>query len=494
MPVNGHLQWMEIRDFTAGLWNVGDQLMPPNAAQTMIDCFPLKTGGLRAWYKPTSFTTTGIDSTTDEIPKALFAHERLINRSGNGTGTDWYLITYAQASTQVKVYRMDQTAAGPPVVWTKIKTHAAGLQPNAPLSTANYVLTNGDRLFCYALGAAGSGDSGVWSVRYADQVFTQLLNSQQALISNYQSRLIAAKATSGIIQFSDPGVTTNIGTNTAPVDISEGQEFITSFATFSPGDLIVFKAGAPIYLVEGDLNNYTVRQMNGSKIRGIGAVRGPDGVIFLALEDGIYVTPDGSQVFPLSKALKATTGFLNVPLVFQSHWLFTGKQGLILDTDTGAWFQTSFVASSTTTPILRLVQNPGFMYADATSPFTLWQFTTVDGDTTASSRAESFTWKSAPLRDPAGRQIEIREINVQARSSNGATSSIAVTVNGVTQTVACDSSGRGMLTFYFMARREELDVQVVSASNASGVEAPRIEVVRVGSQPGHYLQTGADIG
>lgn len=487
MPTDSHLEWTEIRDFTPGYWEVGDIYMPPNAAQTMTDCFPMKQGGLRAWFKPTTFPTTGIDSVSDETPLALFAHENLINRSGNGVGNDYYLITWAAGAAVTKVYRMDQTAAGPPTTWTKIKTHATGLQPTQPLHVCNYVLTDGTRYFVYGLGAGNGADAGVWIVKYSDGTLTQLTTGQQAIVANYQSRLIIAGTVSngnaGTIQFTDPGLLTNINTNEAPVDESEGLMDISGFATFSPGDLMVFKSGAPIYLVQGDLTNYMVRQMNGSVPGGIKPVRGPAGVIFTA-RGRVYSSPDGSQIQLLTEQIK--TGSLGGnKLTFHDHWLWFGRNGLIMDTDTGAIFKTSQITTTSRDPVIELAPGDGFMFANSASSMQLWTVQTSDGSTTG--RCESYTWKSSPIRHPTGRQIEIRAVEVYARSRNGATSTVAVTVNGVTQTRACDVSNRGALMFYFMGRGEYLDVQVVSASNASGVEAPIIEVVRIGAQGGHYL-------
>jgi hypothetical protein len=490
VPVDSHLTWQEIRDFTGGLWNIDTQNIPANAAQQMQDCYPVPSGGLRAWYKPSSFPTSGIGSTANEHGAAIFVHEQLINRSGSGVGNDYYLVTYNTSDTKTRFYRMDQTAAGPPVVWTLIKTTVAGLQPNfAP--SANYVLSNGDRLAVFGLGAAAGTDNGIWSVRYSDGAQTHLLSGQQAIVANYQSRLIVAGSVSNgnpaVIQFTDPGLSTGLGTNTAPVDISEGQEQIGGFATFSPGDLMVFKVGAPIYLVEGDLTNYTVRQMNGSKLGGQLPVRGPQGAIFLISNDGFYETPDGSIINPLSPQIKgsSTVG----PLAFKDHWMMTGSN-LVFDYETKAWFTTSFIATSSSIAI-PLHKLPGFLVVDD-SPLNPMTFTCVDGSTT--NRAESWTWKSAPLRDPNGRQIEIRAIEVVHRAPNGATASLTVTVDGQARTVACDSSGRGSVTVYFVKRRETLDITITAASNAAGVEAPQVEAVRVGTQSGHFLTTGSDVG
>lgn len=486
MPTDAQLSWAEIRDFAGGLWTVNDQLMPPNAAQVMTDCYPTPGGGLRAWYKPTTFVTTGVANPTNERVRCIFVHENAANGAN-----DNYLLTYNTVDTQCRLYRMNETAGA--VVWTNIKTFAAGLDPDNISATA-YNTSDGNLYAVFSLGTAaaggGAGDGGMWSVRFSDGNIVKRTSSSGFTV-NYQSRIVTAVGS--VLHYTDPGVWTNIDTNLAPVDINEGQPNIMFMAAFSPGDLVVFKEGAPIYLVEGDLFAYTVRQMNGSRpvqVGGPNVVRGPQGLIFRAGSDGVFETPDGSFLSPLSRAISSQSWTLTNPLVWTHHWLMAFGNGLVLDYDSHAWFNFSGITSSGYGfPLRRLA---GVFFSDNTAPFTLWKVIPSDGRT--DNRAETYTWKSAPLRDPTGRQIEIRAVQVTARSTNTSTSTITVTVNGVSRTIACDSSGRGSITFYFLARRETLDVQVVAASNATGVEAPRIEVVRVGSRGGHFLTTGSDVG
>lgn len=489
MPVDSHLTWAEIRDFSPGLWTVNDQLMPPSGAQQMLDCFAAPSGGLRAWFKSESFPVGGISSRTNERPRGLFVHEGMQARSGNGLGNDYYLVTFNTVDTKVRFYRMDQTDTGPPTTWTLLKTTVAGLDPGYVVAT-DYIIADGTRYAVFALGAAADTDNGIWAIKYDDGSMTQLLNGQQAFVANYQSRLIAIGSISNlnpsVIQFTDPGTLANFSTNSAPVDISEGVS-ITSVAPFSPGDLLVFKGDSSIYLVEGDLDNYTVRQMNGSKNGGNSPVRGPNGVIFQLTNDGVYETPDGSSITPLSKNLSSETFGLRRQLIWQNHWLFSMQNGgMVYDYDTGCWFATS-VLTNLVGVGCRLKSINGFLVADeASGAFTLNTLTCIDG--ADDNRCETYTWKSAPLRDPNGRQIEIRAIEIIVKGSNGTTGTITVTVGGVAQTFEIDSSGRGTLAFYFRARHETLDVTVTAASNAAGVEAPRIEAVRIGSQGGHFLR------
>lgn len=105
-----------------------------------------------------------------------------------------------------------------------------------------------------------------------------------------------------------------------------------------------------------------------------------------------------------------------------------------------------------------------------------------------SDREGSFTFKTAPLRDPSGRSVEIREVQVYARSYD-ANATVAITVNGTTKTQTISSPGRQQLTFLFRERGETLDVQLVSTAGApSANEAPTIETVRIGWRPLHTLR------
>jgi hypothetical protein len=468
-----------MRDFTGGLWTREDQLMPPNGAQTMTDCYGVAGGGgLRAWYKPTTMTTSGIGSVTNERIRCMFAHE---NQFVSQLGNDYYLITYNTVDTKCRLYRMNASAGA--TTWTLLNTFVGGLDPSFMTATAFNNVT--DLFFVFSFGANAQGaDSGMWSVAFSTGALSHVYSSA-GVVANYQQRIITHVL--GVIHYTDPQLFTNIATNTALIDINEGQPNIVAFGTFSPGDLLVFKEGAPIYLVQGDLFNFTLRQMNGSKPLQIGGqviVRGPEGIIFRVGSDGIYVTPDGSQLFPLSKQIAGTTWNTTAPLAWYDHWLYSAENALVLDYDTKAWFSTSFMTAAPgyVFPLKRL---GGFWMGDNATSFTLQLFTVVAGQTTG--RCESYTWKSPPLRDPSGRQLRIRAVEVMARSTNGGTSTIAVTVNGNTQTQSCDPTGRGAVMVYFLQTREEQDIQITAASNAAGVEAPRIEAVRIGSQTGHLL-------
>jgi len=103
MPNSDHLEWLEIADFTPGLWTRNRSQMPYNAAQAMVDAYPLKGGGMRPFYDDISVTTTNLD---------LSAGNRIIGIGQhviNGL-RDMYVVKYDDSDNEVRLYRMDETA------------------------------------------------------------------------------------------------------------------------------------------------------------------------------------------------------------------------------------------------------------------------------------------------------------------------------------------------------------------------------------------------
>jgi len=103
-------------------------------------------------------------------------------------------------------------------------------------------------------------------------------------------------------------------------------------------------------------------------------------------------------------------------------------------------------------------------------------------------RGGRYTWQSAPLRAPDGRQIEVREVQLYVRTYD-ANAQLAVSVGGVLKTITTPSVGRHQLSFRFRVRAEVLDVTVTSIAGIETTnEAPTVEAVRIGWQPGHLLR------
>lgn len=504
MPIDSHLSWAEIRNFSPGLWTIGKEIMTPNAAQQMTDCYANPGGGLRAWFKPSTITTSGLVNAAQEACAGFFSRDGIPNRAGPGVGSDFYMLTINFTTGVCRLYRMDQTNSA--TTWSVIKTFAAVTAPGLP-HWATWAVLNLNSGAVHVLMSLfqTSTDDGVWSVNYSDGAVAKAVATPwSGPITVHQSRLIASGG--GINQasltFSDPGAETGLGTNIITTENSRNLGEIMGISSFSPGDLLVQKAGAPFFLVEGDLSNYTLRQMNDSKGTNgwNSATFGPMGVIFACTQDGVYETPEGQLIMPLSKQLAGidinpqsiVSNVANnwASMAFAKHWLMLGN-GLVYNYDTQTWFKSSFLTNANGGTVWADRFLGTFYAAGGGVNFSLYSYNLSED---AIHRCETYTWQSAPLRDPSGRQVELRSAEVYAYSTNGATSTITVTVNGVGRTIACDSSGRGAITFYFKERREELDITVLAASNATGIEAPRIETIRIGTQGGHFLTSAADAG
>lgn len=110
------------------------------------------------------------------------------------------------------------------------------------------------------------------------------------------------------------------------------------------------------------------------------------------------------------------------------------------------------------------------------------------GSTLGSSAAErrATTWEAvtAPLRDPSGRQVEIRQIRLNIVALNSV-STVAVTVNGTTNTATL-VDGAQVITLDFRERAQYLDIKIKAKSNTTA-EAPILESMAFGWQAGHLI-------
>lgn len=484
VPSNSHLQWIDVRDFSPGLWEKGDWLIPAGGAQTMTDCYPQEGGGLRAFYKPTTIPATGIG-----------ANERLIGFFGYGaghrtlptTGTDYYCVTYSSSDFRPRIYRWDQTDATE-LQWRVITTLAVATAsnnaPNEVFFTA-YVLSSGTVRILASINYVGT-DTGIWAATQAtvatSQTFAKIAGTAGGLIAIHQSRIVEAR--NSTIYFTGPGNET-FATDFVTIEPQRNLGNVKAIMAMAPGDLLVVTEGAGWFAVQGDLTSPTVRAMSSAHSLGNPNQQLVDtgyGLAFIEDAGGIYLSNSGVSFDKLDAQLNTPTqpggGVVSVgDLVFHQDMLFCPR-GYVFDFHTKAWFRQSLM----TTGLLQFAVRNLALFTTLAGTTTIYRLATQDG----SSRSNSMTWKSPVLRHGSGRQIEIREVQVVAKSYTG-TSSIAVTVNGVTRTLGSLGVGTHHLAFLFRERGETLDVQVVSASGDSGTEAPSIETVKIGHRGGHLL-------
>lgn len=513
MPSDKHLQVVEISNFAAGLWtNPAAYLMPGTAAQIMQDCYPQPGGGLRAFYKATALSTSGIVKPSVERVIGLHAKGGTAARSGAPTDTtDRYLCTYqfdaslgAGSKARPRLYRMD--GSNSETTWTQINaTAGAGLfnlaasDNNAPQKTSFVFFRNSagspnDRWVMMALRYVGAqpGGPGLWRLNYNDlssaqkaiEIISSVVGatSPWGALTTHQARVLISSAsgtTPERLTWSNVG---DAGTFAAAnfLDVEPNQDLpgIIGLHPQPPGDLVIMKEGAPWVIMQGDITNPSDRaQLEGIHPGGSGPQdfgRTPDGIVFIATDGYIYLT-DGLTAQNISEQLggfppvgdAVATGDTN----FINEFLFA-PGGLVRHWPTKAWFTQTQLAGSfhNVERYTRQIWGPtgtGVSFSLATlKPFP------------QTSRVSTFTWKSAPLREPTGRQLTIREVEVVYKSYDAnATFAITVGTQTVTQTLA--STTRGSIRFYFLQQGPMLDVQIVSTAGNGANEAPSIEAVKI---------------
>lgn len=425
--------------------------------------------------------------------------------------------------------------------WTSVKGYfanknstSAAPEPSQP-SFAQLGVANFSRVY---LGLSiresptpGSGvfrlDPNQWSGKQLTTAFNNafgasaLVEHQARLVGGYQDTLKFsapgdenfAIAGSGFVRLNPAGIYSEDTT-----DFYEGV-FIAWMVSVPPGDLIVATRDGRIYNVQGNLGDPTVRELGrwttmiphqpAATPKGIyfilpnqGVTRlGTDGSAGLVSKDLLpAIWQDSSPGVSLGQ-LAGTERYVFVP---NRHTTTAHKNGaLVYDTETNAWFTSTHADDFTIT-------NPTLMQADlntqdsgiwvvsgatlnnSASPL-LFHFRTgavrsvaAPGLYASESRASTWEYKSAPLREPSGRHLVIREVRIPAFAFNNNVSTLAVTVNGVTITKTLPA-GSSTQVFMFRQQAKSLDVNIKSKSNDTAIEAPLVEGYRVGWRSGPMI-------
>lgn len=512
MPVHNHLKPIEIKDFTPGLYTDVDWLMPANGAQQMVNCHAQVGGGLRAFYKATAISTSGIVAPAKERALAVHGRGGVPARSGAPADlTDRYLLTYlfdaaagAGSKARPRLYRMDGSNAE--TTWTQIKKPAAAEfafatnDNNAP-SKARF------RYFRLSAGAPNDqkvllqilyvgADSGLYSLNYNDLSAAQIATLQATLVTNatqpcgplaiHQARVVIFAGNSERMVWSDPGTLSFPAANFLDVDGLQDLPNPVAIATIEPSDLFVMREGAPIVLVQGDITNPTVQSMvqgivgGGAGQQDLGRT---DQGMALITHDGYVYLSNGSSVTKLSQQIRAIPH--PADYVGQGSVCFIGEYlfcpgGLVYHFPTQSWFTQTQLAGT----VLNVEPYTSQIWGTTGEgvSFSLAQLIPVPA--TGAARVSSYTWQSSPMRSNDERQLRIREVDIIAKSYD-ANATITVTVNGTALPTTLTATGRQTVQFLFNERAEVLDVTVTSTAGSGANEAPSIEAVRIWTQDGH---------
>lgn len=505
MPSNRNLDFAEVQDFTPGYFSVGDWLMPPNGSQEMLDCRPDPGGGLRAAVKPTAFSSAGLASGK---VAGIFTHSMGTQTPGTVASDRYVAIA---TSTQTKVYRWNDTTSVAPTVWTLIGTYDGS--NGAAVAFDTFVDASGFTHVLWSIGqATATTDNGLYSLQFSyqagqgvsaiDNLGITATRSVAHRYVDFVSTLAVQDdrimlGTGGIgaytIAYSDSqSVSSFPAPNTLKVQASRDGNGICSITPYAPSDLLIGTAFSAWTLVQGDITDSVVRTMSNEKTMGFPqrTPQTPAGLAFIAHRAGVYGTSGGDsftalsdQIHPNTWAESSLNGAIGPGTVCFGENILVAPHGLFYDFRTHGWHRSSVLTGA----------NDHFHSHYDT--FTR-QYFVATGSTTPSfylfdayetPRWNTYTWKGAPLHRPDGRQVEVREVQVYAKAYD-ASATVAVTVNGTTKTVTFAAAGRQQLNFLFSERAEVLDVQIVSTAASSSIEAPSIEVVRIGSQSRHTLR------
>lgn len=497
MPAQqSHLRWIEIRDFAPGLWEKADWLMPPTAAQTLTDAYPQQGGGLRAFFKPTALSTTGIVDPTKERVIGLTA--RLVeNESDRFLMTAWYDPAAGSGlKSKARLYRMNEAASE--TTWTQVfktsgTTEFASSDTETVLkgSFRTFTLADGTRRVVFVLRT--TNDSGLYRLNVADSSATiKAIKIDTSASGNaspddaltiHQARIMVAH--DGRLMWSDPGTETFAAPNFLLVNPNVAAPIIRIMEGAEPSDLLILQQGPGPSIVQGDITDPVVQIMStGLRFGATGdAGHSPLGLLVNSTDGYLYLT-DGRTFENLSSQLEAHERPANIisngDAVFMDEFIFKAG-GYVYDTRTKSWFKQSGLQGM----FLDTTLVPGAVWgtvAATGNSFSLAQVTPKNN----SSRVSTYTWKSAPLRSDDGRRLMVREVEIYAKPYDSS-ATIAVTVGGVTRTKTLDgSSTRQSLRFLFpQTEAEVLDVQVVSTAGSASNEAPSIESLRIGLGIGH---------
>lgn len=501
MPPASHLEWFDITDFTPGLHGeVKDGsadarlVMPVNAATIMQDCYPLPQGGIRAAWRPTTISNSGIDTAANEVATGIGNHSSLPNRTPPGNSPDRYLTTIDVVAGQEKIYRMDETAGAS--VWSQETGYDrtdANVTTAGETSIFPFVDVDGVRWMVIVL--RSGNEPGFYKIKYAldgtDGDLTKINTWFGPAIANQARVIIGETASSDTLKWTDEGTLTPSSSELQIAPYQDGFE-LRAIAAVEPSDLLIAREGAAWVNIAGDITSAAtpVREMG---FKGIGQeiqtpARTPSGLAFIDGGGRIYVT-DGRQFQDISKALpqfyrSETTGVRSHGrLLYANHFLFA-PGGFVRDWETGAWFTLSDVDTEddaamfwsldlSTRIVWCVTEGPSFRFRQY-RPF----------DTDQENRIGAWTWQSAPFSRADARSANIREVQVFLQAN--ANSTLAVTRTGadgdtVTRTSATLSSGAHMVSFRFPNTGHETQkIKLVATAVTSTNEAPTVERIRVG--------------
>jgi hypothetical protein len=503
MGATDQLQWFDIDDFTAGIWDAsavkGRFAAPIKAFRTLTDYQPIKGGGVRAAFKATTtIDMTGIGA--NEGIAGIFARNGAFRPSGvGGTGgdsLDMVIVTKNFTDLKYRIYRRDGTVGAP--VWSVRSTTTADSGSGHQIVDFAYFKDTAG-VEWYLISIFGKGlfamrtDFTVASNTGNDGLVSTLDAAHGGPVCVSQSRIMLGGGNDDKLYYSDVGATTGLGTNNLQVVPNRALSNISILSGIEPSDLLIGKEGAPWVLVSGDITSTStpVREMGDDHHQRQDkqqVPRVPGGIAFIEGDGRVFITNDGRTFQSLSDQLAKYPLFYTPSLIgtgtmsYLNSLLFTpGPTGTgtinVFDFDAGCWHRLSDIeyvfgwadpyggniwcANHTVTPAIVGISTMG-----------------------SGSRKSSGIIQTVPYADKNGRNIDIREVQLFVNTYGNSEFKVelldASDNSLVTRYAVVTGSVHDMVKLGFPATKADYLSVKITATNLAGGEAPTIERLRVG--------------
>jgi hypothetical protein len=500
MPVNSRLQWFDIDDFTAGIWDTDAATnrfaAPPNAFRKMDDYQPMKGGGCAPFVSPTTISMSGGPAGT-EVCTGIFARGGLVRPTGVGgtgvEGIDLLMVTIDTVDFKFRVWRRDGTVAAP--AWSLRHTTIANTDAVTMVTDFAYFLDSAGAEW-YLFTVYGSSLQAIYKMQVSsavasntgvDGAVTQINNNMGGPLAVSQARILVGDGRTSKLYYGSVGLTTGLSTSTyLNVAPQQAENSIAIISAIEPSDLLIGKEGAPWVTITGDITNTAtaVREMGDEHHQRQDkqqTARVPGGVAFIEGSGRAFVT-DGRNFNDISgqrKPFSAGPGHLIGPghMAFLNSLMFapTPRTGYmrVYDFDTGAWFDVSQIQGV----FAWADPHDGFMWCAEHLTTTIKYYDVFSG-----SPVLTGVLQTVPFADKNGRNVDIREVQLFV-DNHGTTEYKVELLDATDATVVTRykvlvGNRHDVLSFKFpYSKSDYLSVRITPTSTT---QAPTIERLRIG--------------
>lgn len=503
MPANDHLQWLDIDDFTPGVWDESAAYnkfaAPPNSFRHLDDYQPMRGGGLRPFFAPTAISMSGIGG--DEVPIGIFARNGVVRSAANGgTGTDsadMVLVTIDSVDFKARIYRRDGTVAAP--AWSVRFTSTAAASAGHQACAFEYFKDSSD-VEWYIISLTAGNQQGTYAMRLDFATTSNTGNDGLigAAISTSKGPVVVSQARvmvggGGKIFYSSVGLTTGIDSNNLAVARNRIEADISILTGIEPSDLLIGKEGSPWVQISGDISNAStpVREMGDQhhpRQNKQQVPRTPGGIAFIEPGGRVFET-DGRNFKPLSNQLGGRAlswdngGVMAGGMAFLDGFLFvpgtnSATKGLVYDYESGGWFRTTSL-------------NHVFSWADPYGGYVwtcnhngaaplVYGYQVIGG-----SRVTTGVIQTVPYADKNGRNVDIREVQFLVLTNAASEFKVELLdkddASVVTRYATVATATKEMVKVQFPRTKSEyLSVKITPRSINGSSEAPTFERLRIG--------------